>query len=75
VGDAEWICQLVERGSVRPFRVPLKEIRELRGLTGYRNRVEGRRREAKRLEKVLQNTGLKLSSVPAKSWAVGPRHA
>src|SRR5215208_4667526 len=34
--DAEWICQLVEHGLVRPSFVPPKEIRELRNLTRYR---------------------------------------
>ena len=33
VADAEWICQLVEHGLVRPSFVPPKEIRELRDLT------------------------------------------
>ena len=33
VRDAEWICQLVEHGLVRPSFVPPKEIRELRNLT------------------------------------------
>jgi transposase len=36
VKDAEWICQLVEHGLVRPSFVPPKEIRELRNLTRYR---------------------------------------
>jgi transposase len=34
--DAEWICQLLEHGLVRPSFVPPKEIRELRNLTRYR---------------------------------------
>jgi transposase len=32
VKDAEWICQLVEYGLVRPSFVPPEEIRELRNL-------------------------------------------
>ena len=36
VKDAEWICQLVEHGLVRPSFVPPKEIRELRNLSRYR---------------------------------------
>jgi hypothetical protein len=31
VKDAEWICQLMEYGLVRPSFVPPKEIRELSG--------------------------------------------
>jgi transposase len=34
--DAEWICQLVEHGLVRPSFVPPRAIRELRDLTRYR---------------------------------------
>ena len=62
--DAEWICQLVEHGLVRPSFVPPKEIRELRNLTRYRKvQIEERTREVQRLEKVLQEAGIKLSSV------------
>ncbi len=64
VADAEWICQLVEHGLVRPSFVPPKEIRELRDLTRYRKaQIDERGREAQRLDKVLQDAGLKLSSV------------
>lgn len=64
VADAEWICQLVEHGLVRPSFVPPKEIRELRDLTRYRKaQIDERGREAQRLDKVLQDAGVKLSSV------------
>ena len=64
VKDAEWICQLAEHGLVRPSFVPPKEIRELRNLTRYRKaQIEERTREVQRLEKVLQDAGIKLSSV------------
>src|SRR3954463_13913018 len=64
VKDAEWICQLVEHGLVRPSFVPPREIRELRNLTRYRKtQIEERTREVQRLEKVLQDAGIKLSSV------------
>ena len=64
VADAEWICQLVEHGLVRPSFVPPKEIRELRDLTRYRKvQIDERGREAQRLDKVLQDAGIKLSSV------------
>ncbi len=64
VQDAAWICQLVEHGLVRPSFVPPKEIRELRNLTRYRKaQIEERTREIQRLEKVLQDAGIKLSSV------------
>lgn len=64
VKDAEWICQLVEHGLVQPSFIPPKPIRELRDLTRYRrSQTEERTREAQRLDKVLQDAGVKLSSV------------
>lgn len=64
VGDAQWICQLTEHGLVRASFVPPPEIREIRELTRYRRTViEERSREAQRLDKVLQDAGIKLSSV------------
>ena len=64
VADAAWICQLVEHGLVRPSFVPPKPIRELRNLTRYRKaQIEERAREAQRLDKILQDAGIKLSSV------------
>ncbi|MBV9453226.1 MAG: IS110 family transposase, partial [Rubrobacter sp.] len=76
VKDADWICQLVEHGLVRPSFVPPKEIRELRNLTRYRKRqIEERAEEVQRLEKVLQEAAIKLSSVAtrvlgASGWAM-----
>jgi transposase len=67
VKDATWICQLVEHGLVRPSFVPPREIRELRNLTRYRKaQIEERTREAQRLDKVLQDAGIKLSSVASR---------
>lgn len=64
VADAVWIAQLVEHGLVRPSFVPPPPIRELRQLTRYRTtQIEERAREAQRLDKNLQDAGLKLSSV------------
>jgi len=64
VADSAWICQLVEHGLVRPSFVPPKPIRELRNLTRYRKaQIDERSREAQRLDKVLQDAGVKLSSV------------
>ena len=49
---------------MRPSFVPPKEIRELKNLTRYRKRqIQERAEEGKRLEKVLQEAGIKLSSV------------
>ena len=64
VADAAWICQLIEFGLVRPSFVPPAPIRELRNLTRYRKaQIEERTRETQRLDKILQDAGVKLSSV------------
>ena len=74
VKDAAWICQLLEHGLVRPSFVPPKEIRELRNLTRYRKtQIEERSREVQRLEKVLQDAGIKLSSVATRVLGVSGR--
>lgn len=64
VKDAAWIAQLTAYGLVRPSFVPPKAIRELRNLTRYRAaQIQERTREAQRLDKILQDAGVKLSSV------------
>jgi transposase len=64
VADSAWIAQLLEHGLVRPSFVPPKPIRDLRDLTRYRKaQIQERSREAQRLDKVLQDAGIKLSSV------------
>ena len=74
VADAAWICQLLECGLVRPSFVPPKPIRELRNLTRYRTaQVEERTREAQRLDKVLQDAGIKLSSVASEVLGASSR--
>ena len=74
VADAVWIGQLVEHGLVRPSFVPPKPIRALRNLTRYRKaQIEERTREAQRLDKVLQDAGIKLSSVASDILGVSGR--
>jgi transposase len=64
VKDSNWICQLVQHGLVRPNFVPPPEIPRLRDLTRLRKaQINERARSIQRLEKVLQDAGIKLSSV------------
>jgi transposase len=64
VNDATWIGQLLECGLLRGSFVPPVEIRELRDVTRYRRQViEERSREIQRLQKVLEDANVKLSSV------------
>jgi transposase len=64
VKDAQWLCQLLEAGLLRPSFVPPKPIRTLRNLTRYRKtQINDRQREAARLHKILEDTGIKLGCV------------
>lgn len=64
VNDATWIAQLLECGLLRSSFVPPVEIRELREVTRYRRQLtEERARETQRLQKVLEDANVKLSSV------------
>jgi transposase len=64
VADAVWGASLLEHGLVRPSFIPPEPFRALRDLTRYRKAViEERARESQRLHKVLEDAGVKLSSV------------
>src|SRR6266511_3615788 len=72
--DSRWLCELLELGLVRPSFVPPPEIRRLRDLTRLRStQAEERTRAIQRLEKVLQDAGIKLSSVASKTYSVSAR--
>ncbi|HYY88361.1 MAG TPA: IS110 family transposase, partial [Chloroflexota bacterium] len=74
VSDAAWIAQLVEHGLVRPSFVPPPPIRRLRDLTRYRSAVTAERsRDKQRLEKVLEDAGIKLSVVATDILGVSGR--
>jgi transposase len=62
--DAEWIADLLQHGLLRPSFVPPAFQRELRELTRYRSSVvEERSRTINRLQKILEDTNIKLSAV------------
>jgi transposase len=64
VNDAIWGASLIEHGLVRPSFIPPEPFRALRDLTRYRKALaEERSREVQRLHKVLEDAGVKLSSV------------
>ncbi|MGW0633966.1 IS110 family transposase, partial [Streptomyces sp. NPDC002758] len=74
VKDSEWIAKLVEHGLVRPSFVPPQPIRQLRDLTRYRTEViRERTREAQRLEKLLEDAGIKLSAAVSDLLGVSGR--
>jgi hypothetical protein len=70
VSDAAWLAQLGAHGLVRGSFVPPEPIRQLRDLTRTRTAiVRERAREIQRLEKLLEDAGIKLSSVALTSAA------
>lgn len=74
VKDSEWICELVAHGLVRPSFVPPAEIRQLRDLTRFRKaQIHERTRALQRLEKVLQQAGIKLTSIASGVYSKSSR--
>jgi transposase len=64
VADATWLAQLGAHGLVRGSFVPPEPIRQLRDLTRTRTSITRERsREIQRLEKLLEDAGIKLSAV------------
>jgi transposase len=74
VSDAAWLAQLRAHGLVRGSFVPPAPIRQLRDLTRARTAMTRERgREIQRLEKLLEDAGIKLSSVASgHQLRVGP---
>jgi transposase len=74
VGDAQWLCQLLEFGLLRGSLVPPKPVRELRELTRRRRTlVRERAQEVNRLHKSLEDTGIKLDCVATDILGVSGR--
>ncbi len=62
--DAVWLAKLTERGMLRPSFVPPAEIRQLRDYTRLRiDLTHERARHWQRLEKLLEDALIKVSSV------------
>ncbi|MGP9502773.1 IS110 family transposase [Specibacter sp. AOP5-B1-6] len=71
VSDASWLAKTASWGLLAPSFVPPPPIRELRDLTRARSTVtHDHTREVQRLEKYLENTGIKISSVASKLESV-----
>ena len=74
VADATWLAQLGAHGLVRSSFVPPEPIRQLRDLTRVRTAITRERsREAQRLEKLLEDAGIKLSAVASDILGVSGR--
>ena len=74
VSDAAWLADLGAHGLVRGSFVPPEPIRHLRDLTRTRTTITRERaREIQRLEKLLEDAGIKLSSVASDISGVSGR--
>ena len=74
VSDAAWLADLGAHGLVRGSFVPPAPIRQLRDLTRARTMItRDRAREIQRLEKLLEDAGIKLSSVASDISGVSGR--
>lgn len=74
VSDAAWLAQLGAHGLVRPSFVPPQPVRELRDLTRARTQMTRERGQiVQRVEKLLEDTGIKLATVAADIMGVSGR--
>jgi hypothetical protein len=74
VCDAAWLAELLEHGLLRGSFVPPASIRELRDLTRYRKRlIQAHASEGQRIQKTLEDAGIKLDSVAADVLGVSGR--
>ena len=72
--DAVWLAKLNERGMLRASFIPPVEIRQLRDHTRLRVDLTGERsRHIQRLEKLLEDALIKLSSVATNMMGVSGR--
>ena len=72
--DAVWLAKVIERGMCSPSLVHPKPIRQLRDLTRYRRSlIRERTREKQRVEKLLEDAQIKLSSVISDIFGVSGR--
>lgn len=72
--DAEWLAELLEHGLLRGSFVPPAAIRELRDLTRYRKRlIQTHTSECQRIQKTLEDAGIKLDSVASDVLGVSGR--
>lgn len=71
VCDSEWLCKLLRSGLVKGSFIPPQDIRELRDLTRYRRKLtQTVSAEKNRVQKVLEDANIKLSSVVSDTFGV-----
>ena len=74
VSDAQWIAGLLQHGLVKGSYIPEMPQRDLRDLIRYRTSlIQERAREINRVQKVLEDANVKLSSVASNVLGVSGR--
>jgi hypothetical protein len=72
--DCEWIAELLQHGLLKGSFVPPTAIQDLRDLTRYRAELrQSQNRVANRIQKLLEQANLKLSSVVSNTLGVSGR--
>ena len=72
--DCEWIADLLQHGLLKGSFVPPTPIQDLRDLTRYRAELrQSQTRVANRIQKLLEQANLKLSSVASNTLGVSGR--
>lgn len=73
--DCEWIADLLQHGLLKGSFVPPTPIQDLRDLTRYRAELrQSQNRVANRIQKLLEQANVKLSSVVSNTLGVSGRH-
>jgi hypothetical protein len=72
--DCEWIADLLQHGLLKGSFVPSTPIQDLRDLTRYRAELrKSQNRVANRIQKLLEQANLKLSSVASNALGLSGR--
>src|SRR4030042_1689712 len=72
VQDSEWLCRLLRSGLLKGSFIPPRGIRELRDLTRYKRKlIQAIVAEKQRVEKVLEDANIKLSSIASDTFGAG----
>lgn len=69
--DSAWLCKLLLAGLLKPSYIPPREQRELRDLTRYRRKlIESMAANRNRINRILEDCNVKLSSVMSNTSGV-----
>ena len=69
VQESEWLCRVLRSGLVRGSFIPPRDIRELRDLTRHKRKlIQAITAEKQRVEKVLEDANIKLSSIASDTF-------